>query len=318
MQTTLDAVRPPRAVGAAKGNGVNRPRRPRRLSGRNALWLVPFLAFAIVFGVVPFAQVIRMSFSEVKILQGQFAWSASGFTNYAVALADPRGWQAIGNTLLFVVATSVGTLVIGTVIALLVNRAVWTLPLARNIMVWPAIVAPVVVSLIWLLILSPTAGGINKVLGSLGLPAQQWLNDSAGAMTAIILVDVWHWSPVVFLFVYTALQAIDASTLEAARIDGASEGQIIRRVILPILVPTLGAVAVVRIIMGVKAFDEMYLLTAGGPNGATTLVSLHIKELFFDQLRFGQAAAYGMVVVILTAIILGVYLFAQSRKEKAA
>jgi multiple sugar transport system permease protein len=89
-------------------------------------------------------------------------------------------------------------------------------------------------------------------------------------------------------------------------------------VVLPLLVPAIGAVIVVRIIMGVKAFDEMYLLTRGGPNGATTLVSQHIKTLFFDNLQLGQGAAFSMVVVVATALILGVFLFVRSRKEKNA
>lgn len=283
---------------------VGRPQRRRRAGARRALWVLPFLAFALVFGAYPFAQVVRMAFSSVELSGGRFVWSLQGPQNFATVLGEASGWEAIGNTVVFVVAAVAGTLVTGTALALLVDRAVVMLPIARNLLIWPAIVTPVVVSLMWLLLLSPTAGGVNKVLGSLGLPEQRWLDSGAGAMASVVVVDVWHWTPVVFLFVYTALKAVDPALLEAARIDGASERQVLARVVLPLLAPAIGAVALVRVVMSVKAFDEMYLLTAGGPDGATTLVTQHIRDLFFVALRFGDAAAYGLVVIALTVVVL--------------
>lgn len=290
--------------------------RPRRAAGRplaRALWLLPFLGFAVVFGAYPLLQVVRMAVSSVELSGGRFVWSFNGGANFPAVLGDGASWNALTNTLVFVIAAVAGTLVVGTVLALLVDRAVTTLPLARNLLIWPAVIAPVVVSLMWLLLLSPTAGGLNKFLATVGLPTQNWLDSGTGAMAAVIVVDVWHWSPVVFLFVYTALRAIDPALLEAARIDGARESQLLGRIVLPLLAPAIGAVTLVRIIMSVKAFDEMYLLTAGGPNGATTLVSQHIRDLFFVSLRFGEASAYGIVVVLLTAVVAGVALFARSR-----
>jgi len=99
-------------------------------------------------------------------------------------------------------------------------------------------------------------------------------------------------------------------------VDGANEWRIIQHVVLPALRPAIAAVVVVRVIMGVKAFDEMYLLTSGGPNFATTLVTQHIKTLFFDSLQFGEASAFSLVVVILTALVLGAVLFTRSKVEK--
>jgi multiple sugar transport system permease protein len=277
--------------------------------------MAPFLVFVIALGAVPFAQVIRMSFSEVEIEGTTFAWKWNGLDNIERVLADPQAWQAIGNTLIFVIATTAGTLILGSILAILVDRGVAMLPIARNVLVWPAIIAPVIVSLMWLLLLSPTAGGINKLFRSLDWPLQQWLNEGFGAMTAVIVVDLWHWTPVVFLFVYTALKGIDEATLEAARVDGASEFVLLQRIVLPLLTPALAAVAMVRVVMGVKAFDEMYLLTSGGPNGATTLVSQHIRDLFFVSFRFGDASAFGFLIVVATALILGGFLFIRSRRE---
>jgi multiple sugar transport system permease protein len=292
--------------------------RRRRRSAMRIWALLPFTVFGVVLAVYPMAQVIRMAFSEVNIVSGGFAWEFSGFANLEQVLGDALTWQVFGNTIVFVVSTTLLSLVLGFVLAILVDRAVALLPLARNVVIWPAVIAPVIVSLMWLLILSPTAGGLNKVLESIGLPSQGWLANEFGAMASVIVVDVWHWTPVCFLFLYTALKAIDASTLEAARMDGASESRIIRHIVLPLLTPAIGAVIVVRIVMGVKAFDEMYLLTRGGPNDATTLVSQHVKTLFFDSLRLGPGSAFSLVVVVVVALVLGVFLFIRSRKDASA
>src|SRR5699024_8957880 len=137
----------------------------------------------------------------------------------------------------------VGSLALGTLRPLLVDRAVWMLGIARNVLIWPAVITPVVVSVMWLLLLSPTVGGVNKVLLKLGLPTQAWLDSKIGAFLSVVVVDIWHWTPVVFLFVYTALRGLGQEVLEAARTDGATEMQMTTKIILPMLLPALAVVA---------------------------------------------------------------------------
>jgi multiple sugar transport system permease protein len=145
---------------------------------------------------------------------------------------------------------------------------------------------------------------LNKVLTTFGLPEQAWLDTGPGAMASLVALDVWHWSPVVFLFLYTGLKGIGADVLEAARVDGASEAAVLRRIVLPLLMPAIGAVALVRVVMGVKVFDEMYLLTAGGPNGATTLVSQRVQLWFFQDLKYGDASAFSLLVIAITVVLM--------------
>lgn len=306
IETTTAGVRTTRGISA---------RARTRKAGRNAWWLAPFLVFALVFGAYPFVQVVKTAFSAVDLRDGAFVSRFDGASNFAAVFSEFAAWRAVGNTVLFVVVATAATLVAGMVLALLVDRATATLVPARNVLVWPAVVAPVVVSLMWLLLLSPTVGGVNKVLASLGLPEQAWLNSGAGSMVSVLVLDTWHWTPVVFLFVFTALKGIDPALLEAGRIDGATETMLLRRIVIPLLGPTLATVSLVRVVMSVKAFDEMYLLTGGGPNGATTLVSQHIRDLFFTQLRFGDAAAYGLVVVFVTALVLGLLPLVRSARR---
>jgi multiple sugar transport system permease protein len=279
----------------------------RRLKGLGfAAWAVlPFALFMVVFAVYPLVQLVRMSLSRVTVAQGEFSWSAAGLANFTRMLEDEVAADSVVATLVFIAGAVPLTIVLGTLLAILVDRAVILAGVARNVVLWPAVVAPVVVSLMWLLILSPSVGVLNKVLATVGLPTQGWLGRPTGAMVSVIAVDVWHWTPVVFLLVYTALRAIDRDVLEAARVDGASEARTLWHIVLPLLRPVLLAAALIRLVMCVKAFDEMFLLTRGGPGTSTTLVSLHIRNVFFDRLELGYGAAFSVAIVAATAAVLG-------------
>src|SRR5690606_37355306 len=138
-----------------------------------------------------------------------------------------------------------------------------------------------------------------------GLPEQNWLDHPVGAMGAVVFVDVWHWTPVVFLVAYTAVKGLDREVVEAARVDAASEARLIWHIVLPMIRPALLAVAAIRLVMCVKAFDEMYLLTKGGPDGATNMVSLYIRTVFFDGLELGYGAAFGLTIVLAVLAVAG-------------
>jgi multiple sugar transport system permease protein len=122
------------------------------------------------------------------------------------------------------------------------------------------------------------------------------------------VLDIWHWTPLVFILVYSSLKGIDHDIIEAARVDGAPEARIYQHIVLPLLAPTIGAAALIRLTMGVKAFDEMYLLTHGGPGTATTLISLYIRDVFFDQLHLGYGAAISVLVVLAVAVAIALVL----------
>lgn len=262
------------------------------------LSVLPFAVFMLLLAVYPLGQVVRLAFSHVRIRQGDFLTNFGTWANFGRLPDDPAALQSAVVTLIFICTTVPLTLLFGTLLAVLIDKTRLFGRFGQSVALWPAVVAPVVVSLIWLLILSPSIGALNRVLEDLGLRGQGWLGSEVGALAIVVLVDVWHWTPVVFLLVYTALKGIDGEILEAARVDGASEGGLFRHIVLPLLLPALAAAGLIRLVMGVKAFDEMFLLTKGGPNGATTLVSLHIRNVFFDRLELGYGAAFSLVVVV--------------------
>ncbi|NED97796.1 sugar ABC transporter permease [Phytoactinopolyspora alkaliphila] len=260
--------------------------------------------FLLVFAAYPMVQLVRMSLSEVEIAGGEFVWSGAGLANYAEFPDDDIARYSFLITVVFIAVTVPATVILGTVLAVLVRRATLLAGLARNVLLWPALIAPVVVSVIWWLILSPNFGTLNKVLESLGLPPQGWLGSSSGAIVSIIVVDVWHWAPLVFILIYAALQGIEPDLIEAAEVDGATEWQVHRHVVLPLLVPAIAAASLIRLTMGAKAFDEMYVLTQGGPGTATTLVSLYIRNVFFDRLDLGYGAAVSVLVILAIGAVL--------------
>ncbi|WP_406636018.1 carbohydrate ABC transporter permease [Pseudarthrobacter quantipunctorum] len=273
--------------------------------------LTPFALFLLLFGVYPAVELFRMATSEVQVIQGGFQMEFAGLDNFSRILTDPDTLPVLFATVVFIIGAVVFTVVLGTMLAVMLDRAVFMKTVAKRILIWPTVVAPVVVSVIWLLLLSPTIGAVNKVLLAVGLPEQGWLGEPVGAMLSILAVDVWHWTPLVFLLVYTSLQSIDTEILEAARVDGASEWQSIKMVVLPMVLPVIITSAVIRLIMSVKAFDEMFLLTHGGPGNATNLISLHIRTIFFDRLELGYGSALGVAIILIFAVLGALYVLAK-------
>lgn len=279
-----------------------RPRPRRKFSWFKYLSVVPVLVFFVGLIAFPVGQLIWMSFGDIRLVAGDLSWRFVGLDNFERALNDDAFARSIWNSVVFIVATVVLTVVLGVALALFTNRLVRAKTWLQNILIWPAIIAPVVISVVWLLVLSPQIGLLNKMLESVGLSGQAWLGEPVGAMVSIIIVDVWHWTPIVFLFVYTALQGIDSSILEAASMDGASGAKTSRYIVLPLLMPAILGVAAIRLVMGVKAFDEMYLLTFGGPGDATTVVSIYLRTVFFEAFQYGYGAALSVSIVLLVVV----------------
>jgi len=299
-------------IAPLRASGRTSARRGRKSWSKFGLVaLLPFALFLLLFGVYPAIELFRMSASEVQVIQGGFHMEFIGLDNFSRILADPDTLPVLFVTVIFVVGAVALTVILGTLMAVMLDRAQFMKTVAKRILIWPTVVAPVVVSVIWLLLLSPTIGAVNKMLLAVGLPGQGWLGEPVGAMLSILAVDVWHWAPLVFLLVYTSLQSIDTEVLEAARVDGASEWQSIRMVVLPMVKPVIITAAVIRLIMSVKAFDEMFLLTHGGPGNSTNLISLHIRTIFFDRLELGYGSAFGVAIILIFALLGGFYVLAK-------
>lgn len=267
----------------------------------------PFVLFLLVFVGYPLVQIVQMAFSKVNLKGGGLTLTFAGMDNFVKGFASQQFRESLVVSVKFIALSTVISVLLGLVLAILTDRATVLQGVARNVLIWPAVIAPVVVSVLWVLVLNPQVGVLNKILLSLSLPTQGWLGTGTGAMLSIVAVDVWHWTPVVFLLLYTALKAIDVSLLEAAHVDGASSWQMNRHIVVPLLGPALMAAVAVRIVMGVKVFDEMYLLTHGGPGTSTQVVSLYIRGVVFDSVDLGLGSALSLMVVVfvlLTVVVI--------------
>lgn len=283
-----------------------RRRRPRVLGqplGFQHLALLPLLAFLLLFVLYPAVQLVLMGFSTLTLSGGAFNWDFAGLQHFGTMLEDRTFQRAVFNTLIFVAAGTTIQMVFGTLLAVLVERARYLSGIARNVLVWPAIITPVAISVTWWLILNIEFGALNHLLDILGLPEQSWLASTTWALPTLIGVDVWHWTPIVFILVLAGLSNIDQTLYEAAHIDGASEWDVFWRITLPLLLPVLGVAALTRTILGFKVFDEIYVLTSGGPGNSTEVVSTYIRRVFFDQVRMGYGAFLGLVVVAVLIIL---------------
>jgi multiple sugar transport system permease protein len=283
-----------------------RRRRPRHGRRFAIIALLPSIILFAVFAILPTYNLIKMSLSDVALQGGVFTEVFVGLENFAKIPADAVGARTILNTAVFSLACVVATVGLGLALALLVERSRVFAGLARRVLLLPLAIAPVVISVIWLLIVDPSIGSLNKLLGNLGLPLQSWLGDGPSAMAVIIAIDVWHWTPLVFLILLTSLQALDPEVREAALVDGANGRQTLRYITLPLILPMVIALCGIRLLMSIKAFDEMFLVTGGGPGDATSLVSLHIREVFFDQLQLGYGSAYSVMVVIGIGVLVAI------------
>lgn len=219
---------------------------------------------------------------------------------------EDRFWRAVRNTGIFVVGQVGGMVVISLLTALVLNRRIVARGFFRSVYFYPVLLSPVVVALIWKWILQRD-GVLNAVLVSLGLDPVQFLLNANWSMLWIILVSIWAHMGFYTLILLAGLQSIPLELYDAASIDGANPAQAFRRVTLPLLMPTMMVVLVLALIRAVQMFDEVYVLTGGGPGTATMLMVQFIYSTgFASQVqRFGLAAAASVVlgIVLLLATL---------------
>lgn len=302
------------AIGAARSSDT-RPRGDRR---RLVAWAValPLLLGLLVFAVYPFVYLLALAASQSNLGSPFRAWV--GWKNVANAVGDAKFTAALVRSVAYALVTTAAALLLGLGVALLLDRAVRARALLRTLMLLPLLTPPVTVGIVWQLLLMPKGGWVNGALLDLGLIAQpmSFLGASAWAFPLVALADVWQWTPFVALMTYAALQVLPEEVLDAARIDGAGGLAIFRHVTLPMLAPALAAVALLKLVIGFKVFDLVFVLTAGGPGQATTVASFHIYRVAIQQFDIGLAAAQTLLFAIVVGLATLPFTMAHDRLER--
>jgi multiple sugar transport system permease protein len=274
-------------------------RAERRAASLPYLLLIPATLALAAVSVYPLLSGVRASITRFRY--GRIVGSA-GLQNYQNVLHDQTFWSAIGVTAKFVaIAVTVETL-LGLLLALLVVREARGTRFFRLSLILPMTVAPVVVGVIWRLMYASGTGLVNPLFTHLGLGAPDVLAHPGSAFYGLVLVDVWEWTPLLFLIILAGLQSLPQDPIEAAAIDGAGPLRIFLDHTLPLLSPILFVGVILRLIDAIGTFDQIFVLTRGGPGTATQLISIYGYNTAFNFTQYGQAAA--MLISLLAFVLL--------------
>ncbi|MGE9692896.1 carbohydrate ABC transporter permease [Streptomyces sp. CH6] len=297
------------ARAATRGPAARSPR-----GGSGGLFVAPFLLFFGLFLLVPLVYGLWMSFTDAS-LTGHGDSSFAGLGNYAEALTDPEVWKSLGNTAVFTVLSSVPLVVLALAMALLVHANLPGQWLWRFAFFAPYVLPVAVVWQVWSMMFQPDLGLVNNFLHAIGLDGVGWLVDEKWAMYAVVLVTVWWTAGFNFLLYLAALQAVPDHLYEAAALDGAGAWRRLWSITLPQLRRTTGLIAVLQVLASLKVFDQIYLLTRGGPNGSTRPILEYIYDTGFTGYRLGYASAVSYVFFAILVILSLAQFKLFSRKE---
>ena len=278
-----------------------------RKLGLPVAFLMPAAVIMVAFMLVPMIRTFTMSFQSWN---GYSSPTWIGWGNYQDLLQDPLFWNALAHTGVFVVVTAVFQTIIPLMVAVLLNGKIHGSVVFRTIYFMPVIISLAVSGLLWSIIYDPGNGVINNAINDIGLKslAHPWLADMNTALPAVIVVSVWQAMGFYMVIFFAGLQGIPHELHEAAAIDGANAWQQFLRVTVPLLGPVTTVVVVLNTINGIKAFDQIWTMTEGGPVHSSDTLATYLYYSAFGAYgsanpELGYASTIGVVILVLSAVI---------------
>lgn len=272
-----------------------------------AAFLFPAVAIMLAFMFIPMVNAILLSLQSWNGLTSS-TWVGLG--NYQDLLQDPLFLNAFAHTALFVVVTVIFQTVFPLLVAVLLFKGVRGSVFFRTVYFMPTVISLAVSGLLWSIIYDPTNGVLNIVLGKLGLQSLEkpWLADTGTVLPSIMVVSIWQSLGFYLLIFFAGLQGIPRDVYEAASTDGANAWQRFRHVTLPLLAPVITVVVVLNTINGLKAFDQIWVMTAGGPTHASDTLGTYLYYTAFGAYgsanpQLGYASAIGVLILVLSAVL---------------
>ncbi|WP_327639670.1 sugar ABC transporter permease [Kribbella sp. NBC_00482] len=264
-------------------------------------FVAPFLVLFVLFMLWPIVSGLWNSFFNTSLagVKQEFL----GLQNWRDLFGDPAVWSSLKNTLVFTAMSTPPLVIIALLMALLANRKGLLGWLLRFAYFAPFVLPATVVTLIWVWIYQPGFGLVNGLLTAGGFAEIDWLNTENRAMLAVVITTVWWTVGFNFLLYLAALQGIPTQVYEAAAIDGANGRQQLFRITLPLLSRTTGLIVVLQLVASLKIFDQIYLMTIGGPNHATRPIIMYIYETGFTSYRIGYASAISYLFFAIIVIV---------------
>ncbi|RSM54849.1 sugar ABC transporter permease [Actinoplanes sp. ATCC 53533] len=288
----------------------------RRGSGLPALgFLAPFLVLYLAFIIGPTLYGLVMSFFDTSLVKPGLS-DFAGFGNYTEALQSSDFWSSLWHTVWFTILTTPPLILLAFVFALLADRAKQGRWFFRLAFFAPFILPSAVVALIWIFLYTPGLGLIEAGLVKIGITSPDWLGDPNWAMPSLAITTIWWTLGFNFVLYLAGMQEIPRDLYEASAMDGASPWQQIRKITIPMLGRTTTLVAVLQVIASLKVFDQMYIMTQGGPNFATRSILEYVYDEAFTNFRVGYAAAVSMLFFLVVLMVSAVWFALVRRQEK--
>lgn len=259
------------------------------------LFTLPAMVPLALFWFIPLGYIIYLSFMEWDFMSPDKLFV--GLQNYRNLFSNPDFYQSLRVTLLFGLGSVLPIVVLGMALALLLNRTMKGGALYRMLMFSPWVTPTVAVSIVWSWIYEPEVGLANTVLRGLGMEGVRWLEDPRWALVGILLATVWKSVGWAMIFFLVALRNVPADLLEAATLDGAGRFRRFTRMTLPLISPTTFFLVVMLVIQSLQAYDQINVLTQGGPAGSTrTLLYLYYQSAF-DAYQIGEASSVAVTLI---------------------
>lgn len=264
--------------------------------------LAPTLAILFFFGVLPFIYVVYVSFHQWNPFAADPTMIYNGADNFRKIVFDEQFLHSVGVTVAFVFFAVFSELILGYALAQAFMRDFPGKAFFRTIHTLPLIMAPIIVGSVWKLMTTPSIGIIPHYLNVLfGIDINIGTSAFAAFMT-IVIMDIWHWTPLVTLTLIAALVALPADPFEQAQIDGAGKRQIFWHITLPMIAPAVVATLFIRLMDALRTVDEVWMLTGGGPGSATRFIGVHIFKEVFPKTNYGYGSTISVVVLYLTIV----------------
>lgn len=284
--------------------------------------LAPAIIVLVLLSIWPVFNLAYLSLSDVKWVSGSAVVDFVGLRNFReLFTGEAVYWAGVRNTIVFAICAVTLQMIFGFTMALAVRRAS---KIGRSVLtaifLLPIVIPPIVIGAMWRLLLGRDFGIVNSLLSLVSLPEVDWLGDPRFALMSVVIVDVWHWTPFVFLLTLAGLESLDQEVFEAAKLDVKNRWQELRYVTIPLMMPTILITLAFRMILSFKVFDEVFLLTGGGPGTATEVINFSINRVFFAQDRVGMGSAMSLVTIfgVAVLIVLANTVVRRRRKQREA
>lgn len=278
---------------------------------RVLMFVLPALIPLGIFWLFPMCEAIFMSFTDWDYMSSTY--NIVGFDNYKSIFSDSMFYDALKNTVVFTLGTLIPTIAGGLFAAVLLKNKLTGSAIYKAVIFSPWVTPTVVISIVWSWIFEPKYGLANYILQLLNLPKSQWLESSDTAMYAVILVTIWKGFGWAMIFYLTALERVPKELYEAAAVDGAGRWQKFKSITLPLISPTTFFLTIITTIDSIKAYDQIQVLTQGGPSGSTRTILYLYYQTAFENFNIGEATSIAVILLIIVGCLSGIQFIASKK-----